>query len=112
MNNLQEKRFCILESILNTANNTAKLAKEIPKKNKYFFTRKNIRGLSRQNKKKKAIALMNLQIGVIMGISQTRLIASTPIPKFQLGGRSYGKTHETMAWVGENGAEIISKNKL
>lgn len=109
MNNLQEKRLAIAESIIQTAGAIAKQSKELPVKNRYFFKRKNIRGLSRQNKRKRKTALFNMAFVSQMGAMQISRIILTPIPKFQAGGRAAGKTHETMAWVGENGAEIIRK---
>jgi hypothetical protein len=110
MNNLQEKRLAIAESIIETAGAIAKQTKNLPVKNRYFFKRKNIRGLSRQNKRQRKTALFNMAFSSLMGAAQIQMISSQPIPKFQSGGsRGAGKQYETMAWVGENDAKIIRK---
>ena len=109
MNNLQEKRLAIAESIINTATQIVQAASDYPKRNKYFFKRKKIRGRSRQEKQKRKRLLFQIAFAKYTGAAQVAQIIQTPIPKFQSGGRSAGKTYETMAWVGVNGAEIISK---
>lgn len=82
MNSITEKKLAIAESIIITSAKIIKSANELPKKNKYFFTRKYIRGLSRQNKKKKAVVLFNLSFSSLMGAVDVARIFSTPIPKF------------------------------
>ena len=85
MNNLQEKRLAIAESIIETAGAIAKQTKNVPVKNRYFFKRKNIRGLSRKNKTQRKLALFNMAFLARMGAMQISRIISTPIPKFEKG---------------------------
>ena len=105
MNNLQEKRLAIAESIIETAGAIAKQAKNLPIKNRYFFKRKNIRGLSRQNDMKRKQALFNMAFLSEMGAMQIRRVIEAPIPKLQKGGRDLGG----IAIVGDHGQEIIRK---
>ena len=86
MNNLQEKRLAIAESIIQTAEVITSEIKQLPKRNKYFFRRKNIRGLSRQNKRKAKVSLFNIAMTKYMASAQIARIAATPIPKFEKGG--------------------------
>lgn len=85
MNNITEKKLAIAESIIITSAKIIKSANELPKKNTYWFKRKYIRGLSRQNKQKRAIALFNLSFSSLMGAINIARIASTPTPIFKKG---------------------------
>ena len=87
MNNLQEKRLAIAEFIIQTAEVITSEVKKLPRRNKYFFKRKNIRGLSRQNKRKSKIGLFNIAMTQMMSASHIAQIAATPIPKFEKGGK-------------------------
>ena len=81
----QEKKLAIAQSIIQNADIVISEIKKIPKGNKYFFTRKNIRGLSRQNKRKTKLVLFNIAMVQRMNALHIANIAATPIPKFQRG---------------------------
>lgn len=80
-----EKKLAIAESITVTAAKIIKASSDLPKKNIYWFKRKNIRGLSRQNRKQRAKALFDLSFSSLMGAVNIAHIVSQPIPKFKPG---------------------------
>jgi len=93
MNNLQEKRLAIAESINDTANQISKLCLEFHsnsykgKRLKGNNFRKERRWIKKKQKKEAAKLAFGSAIITGMGAMRFSMIASQPIPKFQKGGQ-------------------------
>lgn len=80
-----EKRIAIIETVTSTAQQIVSAAKDYPKKNKGWWSKKYIRGLSRQNKKKAKLQAAKIALAAAIGRMQIQRIISQPIPKFPKG---------------------------
>jgi hypothetical protein len=87
---MQQKQIAIAQSIIDTAAVIAKLSKQIPIRNRYWFKKTYSRGQSRKDKAKRKLALINIMFSSVMGASQLAQIIATPIPKFKPGSNATG----------------------
>lgn len=81
-----DKRYAILNSVLNTASVLKTISAELPKtgkKRNIFIKNYNRRPM---NKQKRAKCLSNMAIVSCMGAAQISTIISQPVPKFEVGG--------------------------
>lgn len=84
----QDKRIALVTEMINTANNIAGIAKLLPNesKNRNIFKKDFSRKPSKYNKRKVGF---KMQLGMLQGLINAKMIIETPTPKFK-EGESYG----------------------